>query len=362
MPLVAYQRAHGSNDFPLHFAFFEAMEARGMLDRITFALDPMLDATYCAKLMLRFPQLVLTETACISRRAMRFLSEYIGRAYRPLAFLGTFDAVCEAPGGRINPHYSTRSLFHFYPRTRRRAILFHSIEAAAMQNSAVSESVGSCDLVIARTKESARLADKAGAKQVIEAADIVFRTQVHQPIYKPGLAVALRVPAYNPPEEFIERTRCILNDLESLGRPIDHTRTEEPIGAEMIARGYGTDGQPRIGLYGDDAMYVPFQAKRDLVISARLHTTLLAILYGNRHVLQYQIEQGTNKIAEIWSDLGLHALRVLPPDEVTRERVNEFISNPTALPEDQVQTALTKAREKVENGLDAVEEWLCRVK
>ena len=166
MPRVAYKGAHGSNDFPLHFTFFQAMDDRGLLDRFDFALDPMLDLNYCLKLKERFPQLQLTTSVSRARKMMGFTAETIGRFYRPFGLLDHFDAVIEGPGGRINPNYTRTDIFRLYPKVRRRALLFHSIEEGILGLDKVRNSIASCDLVIPRTSESAEIARQAGATTI----------------------------------------------------------------------------------------------------------------------------------------------------------------------------------------------------
>ena len=98
MPAIAYQRAHGSTDFPHHFALFGELERRGLLDKYDFALDPSMDLGYCLRLISRFPQLKLTEDISRPRRWQRFVREWIGRGYRPFSFLDRFDAVAKPRG------------------------------------------------------------------------------------------------------------------------------------------------------------------------------------------------------------------------------------------------------------------------
>lgn len=85
MPLIAYQRAHGDNDYPLHFAFFEALERRGVLNKYVFAIDPRVDYPYCLQLLRRFPQLILTESRSWPRWLMRWVQDDLG------PFLPTFE-------------------------------------------------------------------------------------------------------------------------------------------------------------------------------------------------------------------------------------------------------------------------------
>ena len=79
MPLIAYQNAHGANDFPLHFAFFEAIERRGLLDKYDFALDPFNDPSYCQLLIDRFPALHLTSGSSVVSRAREKIHRTFGR-------------------------------------------------------------------------------------------------------------------------------------------------------------------------------------------------------------------------------------------------------------------------------------------
>ena len=85
---------------------------------------------------------------------------------------------------------------------------------------------------------------------------------------------------------------------------------------EQIARGYGSAARPEVGLSNNSNLYHPFSAVREGIISCRLHTTIIAILAGNRRVLQLQIKSGTNKISEIMSDIGLSSLTVYPLEKM----------------------------------------------
>ena len=355
MPLVAYKGAHGSNDFPLHFAFFRAMEDRGLLDRIDFALDPMLDLDYCLKLKERFPQLQLTTSVSRARKMMGLTAETIGRFYRPFGLLDHFDAVIEGPGGRINPNYTRTDIFRLYPKVRHRALIFHSIEEGILALDQVRKSIASCDLVIPRTRDSAEIARQAGARHVVTSTDIVWYRGTLSSQYLPGNALALRT-IDNP--DFQDNVRTILDGLHGLGKELDLVRIEEPIGEQMAAQGYGTGKFGGIKMYCEDEMYLPFTRVRDAVISCRLHTTLLALLHGNRAIMQFQIEKGTNKIKEIFDDLGLQSLRVFGSESYTLESITGFLDAPCFLPDEEINSVVKKARGRVETGLDALEEWL----
>jgi len=358
MPLIAYQTAHGCNDYPLHFAFFEAMERRGILDHYDFALDPMVDYPYCEKLMKRFPQLHLTEHYSWPRTAMRWMRSHVGRFYRPLGMLDRFDAVCEGCGGHIHPHYLKSGVFRAYPRVRRRAILFQSIEDGALANDEVRESIAQTDLIIARTGESAKRAKAAGAKRVVESCDIVFSHQPREIPERAGIAVALRVPNQDPGPQYLAELRRALEHLRGLGGDVDFVQVEGRIGQEMrqwtaLA---GVCGSKSV-YHGDD-MYIPFSCRRQAIISARLHTTILALLHGNRAILQFQIEEHTHKMAEMLRDIGLTSLVVRSRDALNTETMSSFLASPEVIGEQEVECALAEARRRVETGLDAFEEWL----
>jgi hypothetical protein len=365
MPLIAYQRAHGGNDFPLHYAMLAAMDDRGLLDRYDFAIDPSLDLPYCLALTQRFPQLRLTTSVSGAARLTGFLQRHGLRGSRYAVHADNrFDAVCEAPGGRIHPHYSHgNSIFWAYPRTQRRAILFHSIEPGVLAQPRVRESIASCELVIVRTEESAETALATGLapSRVVRASDIVFRTDLTGNAHRPGLAVALRVPDEHAPESYRSELVRIMDYLETLNTPIDHARIEHQLGAEQIRRGYGALSVPNVQLWYGDFLYVPFRAPRDAVISCRLHTTILALLAGNRAIMQFQVEPGTSKLQQIFNDLGLSALPVRSKDTLTLDNLREFLSNPTLVPETAAQQAIATARRKVEAGLDRLEEWLATI-
>jgi hypothetical protein len=359
MPLIAYQNAHGANDFPLHFAFFEAIERRGLLEKYDFALDPFTDVQYCRLLIDRFPQLVLTTQLSLISRARETVYRTLGRGAKAVAlFENGFDAVCEAPGGRIHPLYTGGlDVFWRYPRTRRRAILFHSIEPGIADQPKTSRSIAETDLVIARSRGAAAVARRVGSSRVVESCDIVLGIESGTE-YRSGLAIALRLPNHGTTAEYLQEIRLILDYLESLGSNVDHVRIESPMGGEQIARGYGSAAKPNIGLWGDAKLYTPFAIKRDGIVSCRLHTTLMAILAGNRKILQFQIETGTNKIAEILEDIGLSQLAVHPIQDMRLNTIRRFVESHDQLSEQTVTDALAKARGRINEGLDAFEEWL----
>jgi hypothetical protein len=359
VPLIAYQNAHGANDFPLHFALFEALERRGLLDRFDFALDPFTDIEYCCALVSRFPQLILTTEASLVSCTREFVYRRLGRGARAIAiFERSFDAVCEAPGGRIHPLYTGGiDIFWRYPRAKQRAILFHSIEEGILNQPETRKSVADTNLVIARSRRAARVARLAGASRVVESCDIVLGTQLESK-FETGFAVALRVPNLRPTAAYFHEIRAILNYLEALAVRVDHVRMESPMDNEQIARGYGSPACPNIGLWGGSRMYQPFVAKREGVISSRLHTTLMALLAGNRKILQFQIESGTNKIKEILEDIGLNHLPVEPIEHVRLSTIREFVEGGNTLSQADVRRALANASRQVEAGLDAFEDWL----
>jgi hypothetical protein len=366
MPLIAYQNAHGNNDFPLHFCFFEALERRGVLDRYDFALDPFTDAAYCELLTRRFPQLVLTTQVSGVSRTREFIRKKIGHGIRLVVpFERRFDAVCEAPGGRIHPLYTGNlDIFWRYPRALRRAILFHSIEFGILAQPAVRRSIKQADLILARSRQSAVVALRASASpgKVFETCDIAFWQSPLPSKRQSGLAVALRLPNKQPTEDYIQNVRAVLNYLESLNHPIDQVLIEPPADQEQIARGYGNGIYSRITLWTGNEMYTPFCAIRDGVISCRLHTTILSLLAGNRKLLQFQIEPETNKVAEIFGDIGLTGLAVLPSEKMTATRVRDFVEGENSLSEIEVDHALATARARVNQGLDVFEEWLSSIR
>jgi hypothetical protein len=358
MPLIAYVRAHGSTDFPHHFVLFGHLEKLGVLDKFDFLLDPMMDPDYCVKLITRFPQLKLTEDVSRPRRWMRYVKDRVGRGYRPLSFLDKFDAVCEAPGGRINELYTTNDVFRFYPKVKRRAILFHSIEAGALKNDEVRQSVATADLVIARTSQSARNARDAGAKWIVDSADIVFLEHPQQYTAKPGIAVALRLPNRGVTEDYLQTLRDIVGRLERLDTQVDFVLVEQPFGREIKDKGFGSYLKRNTGLYYDDTMYLPFLHRRDAIVSSRLHTTLVGLLNGNRKILQFHIEGGTNKTEEILGDMGIHSIRVCRQGDVNWPTIERFLNDGPSLPEAEAQAALDLAKSKTLKGMDTFLEWL----
>lgn len=358
MPLIAYVRAHGSTDFPHHFVLFGHLEKLGVLDKFDFLLDPMMDPDYCVKLITRFPQLKLTEDVSRPRRWMRYVKDRVGRGYRPFSFLDKFDAVCEAPGGRINELYTTNDVFRFYPKVKRRAILFHSIEAGALKNDEVRQSVATADLVIVRTSQSARNARDAGAKWIVDSADIVFLEHPQQYTAKPGIAVALRLPNRGVTEDYLQTLRDIVGRLERLDTQVDFVLVEQPFGREIKDKGFGSYLKRNTGLYYDDTMYLPFLHRRDAIVSSRLHTTLVGLLNGNRKILQFHIEGGTNKTEEILGDMGIHSIRVCRQGDVNWPTIERFLNDGPSLPEAEAQAALDLAKSKTLKGMDSFLEWL----
>jgi hypothetical protein len=249
-----------------------------------------------------------------------------------------------------------------YPRTKRRAILFHSIEEEAARRPEVRDSVASCELVIARTSRSAATARAAGAKNVVDSCDIFFANHPMSFGYRPGIAVALRLPMLSADDGYRARVREIHGNLEQRDGPIDLVRIEEPVGSEMRLEGYGSFARPNTGLYHLDSLYLPFLARRDAVVSSRLHTSLIALACGNRKILQFQIEEGTNKAQEIFGDIGLRSVPVHRADDVTWANIERFLDGPPNIPEEEAQAALDQARAKVQRGLDAFLEWIDTIK
>jgi len=359
MPLIAYQRAHGATDYPHHFAFFEEARKRGILDRYDFALDCFMDPSYCRELVERFPELSLAIDHSLPRRLIQWLKQYVGRGYRYVACLDKFDAACEAPGGRLNPIYSGNlSAFWLYPRVRRTAILFHSLESGILNIEPARRSIERADLVVARTTGSADVARRAGARHVIESSDVVLNMPYREAPYETGYAVALRLPNLSKPAPYLDKIRRILDRLECLDHPVDHVRIEEPIGEEMTARGYNHSGSSAARIFAGNDMYKPFERRRDAIISCRLHTTLISLLHGNRRILQFQIEDGTQKLHQFKRDLGLADLPMLGREDLTLERIEAFLDNPTELSQEQVELGLSAARTRAQKGFDALEEWL----
>ncbi|AMV36603.1 polysaccharide pyruvyl transferase family protein [Planctomyces sp. SH-PL62] len=362
MPLIAYQHAHGNTDFPHHFAFFGHMEKLGVLEKFDFVVDPMMDLDYCTKLLKRFPQVQLTEDRSRPRRWLRKMAKTVGRGYRPISYLDKFDAVCEAPGGRINEIYTHHDVFRFYPRVKRRAILFHSIEQGALKTPDVRQSVATADLVIARTSRSAENARGVGAKWVVDSADIVFLEHPQKFTYRQGIAAALRLPNSGVTDEYVGRLWEIIRGLEKKEGQLDLVRVEEPFGRAMILDGLGSYLKPDTGLFGDDDLYIPFLHQRDAIITSRLHTTLLALMYGNRKILQFHVEGGTKKSEEIFADMGISSIPVHQREDVNLATVERFLEAGPNLPEQEAQDALALAKTKTLAGMDAFLEWLDTIK
>lgn len=362
MPLIAYQGAHGANDYPLHIAFFSALKRRGILNsRYTFAIDPTFDPAYSLMLTSLFESTCLSTDVSPIVRARIAIMERFGRGGRPVARLDSrFDAVVEGPGGRIHPLYSGGiDIFWRYPRSNKKAIVFHSIESGVLAQPNTRASIASANLVIARNSQSAAAAREAGCKNVVTSSDIVMAEPIKQASYKPGFAVALRLPNSGADEAYYAQLRSIINYLSGLG-PVDQVRVENPFGDEQRAS-EEADRVRKISLWGDDNMYVPFLQERDAVISCRLHTTLLALQSGNRQLLQFQVEEGTSKLRQILDDIGLTSLAILPCQELSLRTVERFIEMPETLPEAEVISALKNAQMRVEAGLDAFEDWLSHV-
>ncbi|QDU55051.1 polysaccharide pyruvyl transferase family protein [Aeoliella mucimassa] len=359
MPLVAYQRAHGANDYPLHFAFFEQLEKRKLLDKYDFSIDTFLDPEYAKRLVLRFPQLVLATDKSPSRKRIEWLKRYIGKGYRWAAKLDRVDAVCEAPGGRLASNYSGNlSNWWLYPRAKRRAVFFHSMEKNVLDAPKLRQSLGEADLFVARTSESGNYARMAGCPKVVCSSDIAFSIQPSSIVYRDGVAAALRIPHANATEGKAKVTDLLDYFESDTSRVYDLVRVEEPIGSEMYARNYVCGKHNHMHLYSDDLMYTPFQFKRDAIISCRLHTTILSLLSGNTRILQAQVEMGTTKIQQIKDDLQLSSLSIHQLHDLTVDKVAEFISSGPDLDPVEVQASISLARERNEVGLDAVQEWL----
>ncbi len=156
--------------------------------------------------------------------------------------------------------------------------------------------------------------------------------------------------------------RDIVARLENRGGQVDFVRIEEPLGREMIIRGLGTIRKPNAGLYYEDTMYLPFLSRRDAIVSARLHTTLMSLLYGNRKILQFHIEPGTNKSEEILGDIGLHSLKVHRQPDVNWSLIEQFLENGQTIAEAEAQSALGRAKAKTTEGMNAFLEWLDTIK
>lgn len=359
MPLVAYQGPHGSNDYPLHFAFFEAMERRGILNHVDFALDPYHDLEYCKLLVQRFPQLLLTIEASAVCKMAWFADRFIGRGAGPLSRIGgpKFDAVCEGPGGRIHPLYLKGDLFWRHPRISNRAVLFHSVEEGILSDHLACASLASCKLVVARSSGAAKVAAMAGTLRsgICTSSDIVLGQEISEAEYRPGYAVALRVPNEGPSTEYAERLRAILDFFDGVPA-VDHVLMEAPFDEEQRQRGYGE--LQSAALFHGDEMYRPFQYRRDAIVSCRLHTTLIALLNGNRKVLQYQVEGHTRKLEQIFHDIGLESLQVRRVERLSAGDIRGFLSEGSVLEDTLVEQALQRARKLVESGLDRTCEWL----
>jgi hypothetical protein len=214
--------------------------------------------------------------------------------------------------------------------------------------------------VIARSENSAKVALDAGvrADAVVTSSDIVFCNDSVSADYRPGIAAALRVDQAHNNGIYLNEITAILDYFEQLAVPVDQTSIEPPMNAEQVRRGYVSGGHPRISIYPQNEMYKPFELRRDAVISSRLHTTLLALLAGNRKILQFQIELNTNKINEILGDMGLTALPVYDKGAVTVRTVRKFIEETEPLEEQLVSDAIDRARQRNEVALDRFEEWL----
>jgi len=356
MPAIAYQGAHGSNDYPLHFAFFEAMESRGLLDQIDFFLDPSTEYAYCKKLIRRFPQLQLTSSTSLAGLAVHAYARSGARGGGLFAKVNRrYDAVIEGPGGRIHPRYlGNGDIFWRYPTTERRAIVFHSIEGGILRMPRTAASIAGADLILARSTGSAAIARQAGAPRVHATSDIVFSQQAADGIERPGGAVALRSPNAQPGAAYIRNVEEIVQYLADLRRPIDCTSIEPPLTDFLDA------AARRNGFFvlNGDEMYMPFLAKRDFVISCRLHTTILALKAGNRKVIQFGVEEGTQKLKQIFGDLGLTQLTIHPRESLNRQTIQSFVEGDDRLDDAQVRESLRQARESVLGGLDILEEWL----
>jgi hypothetical protein len=362
MPLIVFQGMHGANDFPLHHSILEALERRKLLDRYDFAIDPSLDLDYCEALVRRFPQTRLALPDTLPSRLAAMVHKVSGKGQRLIAnSRAGCDAICQAPGGGIHPDYTNGAdQFWRYPKARRRAIVFHSLERGILDQPVTRASIAACDLVIARTATSAQVAIDAGVAKnaVVTSSDIVFCRDYKEAEYKPGIAAALRVDKASDNQAYFDHIKAILDYLEATGLPIDHTYIEKPMDEEQLRRGYGTEKMPMIAMHPKNAMYIPFELRRDAIISSRLHTTLLGLLAGNRKILQYQIEPNTNKINEILGDMGLSMIKVHGKGDVSKERIRQFVEEDAPLDAQLVQDAIANARARNEAALDRFEEWL----
>jgi hypothetical protein len=172
-----------------------------------------------------------------------------------------------------------------------------------------------------------------------------------------GFAVALRVPNLGPTDSYLGEVRATIQELEHAGKPVDLVRVEEPIGAWMALRRYGAGELAHVQLHSGDSMYEPFHSVREGIVSARLHTSLLALIHGNRRLLQFAIEDGTQKIQEIFDDVGL-PLRVYGIEKFSCEKVLRFLEEGEPIDEKQACRALQEGRRLVSLGLDETEQWL----
>lgn len=364
MPLIAYLRAHGVTDFPHHFVFFGHLEKLGILDKYDFAIDTIYDPEYARRLVHRFPQLKLIDDVSRPRRWMNWVKDNVGRAYRPLSYLDTkVDAAVESPGGRIHELYMSGGVFHMFPRVKRTAILFHSVEPGGLKDPGNRESVARADLVVARTSKSAQNARDVGAKWVVDSSDIVFLEHPRPEIIDcEGIAVALRLPNRGVTDAYLETVRDVVGRLRAYPKRVDFVRVEEPIGREMHLSGLGTYCTPNKGLFFDDTMYCPFVLRREAIVSSRLHTTLISLLYGNRKILQLHVETGTNKSEEILGDIGISSIKVYRQGDLNWRLIEQFLDGEPNLPEAEAQAALDQARARTLKGMDAFLEWLDTIK
>lgn len=362
MPLVAYQRAHGANDYLLHHIFLEELERRGVLDEVDIAIDTFIDPGYACQLVKRFPQLLLAVDVSRSRRWIEMLKATLDRGYRWIAMLDRrFDAVMEAPGGRLNVNYrSNLSNWWLYPRVKRRAVLFHSLDEGCVHIPRLRDSLRDVDLFVARTSRAAETAREIGCQNVISACDIVFNLDPGPNRFDEGVAVALRNPGGDSGEAVVSELRKILDRCEKdANTKYDMVRVEEPVGAEMIRRGYSIGRFRNIRMYSGNSMYIPFMARRDAVISCRLHTLIVALLYGNRRILQIQVERSTNKIGEIVKDLDLIDLPVYAVHDLRENTIVSWLdSEKTMIDNERVLRGIDVARKRNATGIDAACEWL----
>ena len=130
----------------------------------------------------------------------------------------------------------------------------------------------------------------------------------------------------------------------------------------MNLAGIGSYARRGTGLYYDNNMYVPFLYRRNAVVSSRLHTTIIGLLHGNRKVLQYHIELGTNKTQEIVDQMGLTSLKVHRISDVNWTTMAEFLKSSSAIPEPEAIAALERCKAKALLGMQAFVEWLHTLK